>query len=230
MATPVIVGSTDVVATVPAPSGGVLAGDLIIAFAYFEPQGQGTGGATYGVVTPASGYTLASAPWPVASNDANLTTQNTNRQYCQYTWAVGGESGAIDFNNPGDWYEFNGALVIRGLSGSGTPWKEIATGHVGVTTGTVYPALSLTAGGINNLLLYLGTNWDSGNQGSKAGWTQIGDNSGTATTLTAPKATSGATGTIQPTMSAAHGPMTGALLSFRSPAVLPELVMSPMRR
>ena len=219
------IAASDTGNTVPT---GVVAGDLILYAAYMEPANEGNGSATYGTITPPLGFTTLPIS-PVSSNDANLTTSNTQRSYVAYKWAVGTESGATaDFSSnlgSGVYYEPCGVVVIRGAvdtSGgtSGTPFFEQNSAGTASGAGN-FPTVSLTTAAADSLLVWFGTDWDSSQGNTLSGWAQTGRNAGVASTQYKTQTAAGATGSLIFVNGggSGHNLLTSMLLSFRAALV-----------
>lgn len=221
--TPTVVGTSAASEALPTVTGGYQAGDLIIHQVYLEPQNESSSTATYNTPTPTTGYSWIPGT-PVNSDDADMQTNITQRAYVEYKWATGSETAGTTIpitGTGGDWYGDAGTIVIRGADPGALPYAEEATG--GNVGGSTFPSLSLTAGGANNLLMYLGTSWDSGDYASLSGWSQVKvTDAGVGTMLYKAQAAAGSTGTVAPAITAnSNNRRTGVLLSFRGTPTLP---------
>lgn len=162
---------------------GLAANDLLIMAVYVEPDAEASGSANYGTsISQPSGWTMFSQA-PLNSNDANLTTQNTNRMYFCYKWSTGSESGAVSWTitstggtdvvtatgtqtHSGVYMEFGGIVDLRGITdttsgNSGTPNMVFTSAVNNGSTGiSAYPAVSASAPAGSVALLF-GETWDS---------------------------------------------------------------------
>ena len=168
--------SNNAIAAASAPDTRV--GDLILICVYVEPANEQTDAATYGPFPAPTGFTLAA--WePIASNDANLTSQKTNRQYVWWGYATAGgvQNYGVVADGGAFYYADTAIVTIRGFATSGNPFADPpATATYGDGTNVNdFPSVSLTPAGDGTGLLWLGTSWTMGDFGYPSNYQNLLD-------------------------------------------------------
>ena len=192
------------------------AGDLLLILVYIEPDHEASTAAAYPTLAAPSGFTLASFS-PLDTNDANMTTEYTNRVYVWWGYAQlpGAQAYAV---TPTGTFHYADTLVVSvdGYATSGNPFADstqVAIYGYGPDVSN-FPQVSLAPSAANTALLWVGTTWYPEHYGYPQGFTNILDANtlsvgyevqGAATPVSvSPKVTAGTTSL-----------MTATLMSFR---------------
>jgi hypothetical protein len=190
-------------------------GDLLLLAFYLEPNGEGTAEAAYPALTPPAGFTLAPRE-PISSNDANLTSEETNRSYIYYRYAA--TAGAVTYSVGASpvYYADTVIVTVHGYATSGDPFADTTAEAetVGTALVTAYPSVSITPAVSRTGFLWLGTTWHVGYFGNPTGWTTLLD----ANTLSLAILEQGAAATVTVAPSVGSTDLlTATLMSFRAP-------------
>ena len=175
---------------------------------------EATGTAVYGPFTPPSGFTLAA--WePIASNDAHLTTEHTNRQYVW--WGHATLAGAQDYEvlatqGTGFYYADTVVITVKGYTTPFADTTSTATYSDG-DAAALFPSVSVTPSAADTGFLWFGTSWTVGLYGYPAGYTDVLHDD----TLSVSSLAQGApaTQTVAPSITSPSNLLTAALMTFR---------------
>jgi hypothetical protein len=128
----------------------VASGDIIVIPMFID-------GGTATISAMASGFAHAEGS-PVS------TTGGGTNHALAVVWkrASGADSGTYAFTLSGSTYVAGSAARYTGAVGSGTPFDSPTSTNTGNTNGTVSPAVSVTTGGPDRLLIFSATNWTGG--------------------------------------------------------------------
>ena len=178
-----LLGATASSAAVPVPSG-VAAGDVILVHLYKQNTNA---------VTPPAGFTEIGT--------AQQTTGSVISHHVFWKRATGADSGTYSFTWTGS--NWRAALATRytGCVSTGNPYDSgggAPNGAARSSSGTTTPAVSLTTQGPDRLLVWSGTNFNSGAWTMPSGFTAVESDQADELSSTAYKAqaAAGATGSI----------------------------------
>jgi hypothetical protein len=197
-------------------SASTMVGDLVLILLYLEPSGEETASAAYYAFTPPAGFLVAS--WePISSNDANLTTEETNRQYV--FWGDATTAGAATYTvstTPAlTSYAATAIVTVHGAATSGNPFADTpskASYGEGATV-TAFPSVSVTPAADNTGFLWFGTAWSLGNYfGNPAGFASLLESE--TLSISVLEQSTKATETVAPAVGATTL-LTASLMTFR---------------
>jgi hypothetical protein len=150
-------------------------GDLILICIYIEPTEESSAMAAYPAFTLPSGFSVAS--WePISSNDANLTTEETNRQYV--FWGYATTAGAITYSvaTTASGYIATAIVTVHGAATSGNPFADVPSkaSYGDGAAVSVFPSVSVTPAANGTGFLWFGTAWSLGGHfGNPVGFTSL---------------------------------------------------------
>ena len=199
------------------------AGDLVIITGYVEPYHEASSTATYGTFSLPAGVSLAPG-FPINTDDSTITSTYTHRLYVWYYYATASGSQNLTFTNTSSVYWGLASSTIRGGPTAGNPLADSAATNTisqGATGVTSTPAVSLSLGGVNSLVLWAYGDWGGGNSGYPSGYTDVSHSSNYAGQPAIGQHTyssAGSTGTVSASRSSSNNGMSAALLSFRAPS------------
>jgi hypothetical protein len=151
-------------------------GDLLLLVVYMEPGGQGSATAAYPTLSTPAGFTAA--PWsPIASNDANLTTEQTNRAYVWWGHATAAGAQPVSVAVTSGTFHFvdTAVVTVKGVTASGVPFADtpsVATYPMGADVSS-YPSVTVTPAAANTAFLWIGTSWTQSRYGTASGFTGL---------------------------------------------------------
>jgi hypothetical protein len=152
------------------------------------------------------------------SNDANLTSAKTNRQYVWwgYATAAGAQNYTVVTNAGAFYYADTAVVTIRGFATSGNPFADPpATATYGDGTNVSnFPSVSLTPAGDGTGLLWLGTSWTMAEFGYPSNYQNLLDTNTLSIAWRVQQ--TAATETVAPAVKPSPtNLLTAALMSFR---------------
>lgn len=197
-----LTGATTSTANFPVPPG-TAAGQLVVISMYLESLTT--------ITTIPTGFTLeyrASTGPSSGSPDHDLLIF--------WKWCTGTDAGTYDFVLAGNFWREGVAVRYSNGVGSGSPFDNYTSAVTSSSTGGVTPAVSMNTGSSNDLLIFVGTNFNQGAWTQPSGWNERVDAGTNLTVDDLYQLVAGATGSVSATCSGGATTSIGFLGSLKS--------------